>query len=198
MAPSTEQPYADRATNKRRRQREGDHEIAPRKKSTFAPSTSSSAHFSTSSNRSTTTTTTPTSIGTKSSSVGGTATFAFDHSQRQPRNYTVSIAIPGSILDNAQNAELKTYLVGQVARAAAIFHVDEIIIFREQSMSTTTTTNTATTTPTNAATSSSTMCSSTAASVDGEFVGVSDRDGKDIFDPNTFMVRILQYLETPQ
>jgi len=28
--------------------------------------------------------------------------------------YTVSIAVPGSILDNAQSAELRTYLVGQV------------------------------------------------------------------------------------
>lgn len=31
---------------------------------------------------------------------------------------TISIAIPGSILDNAQSAELRTYLAGQIARAA--------------------------------------------------------------------------------
>jgi len=30
------------------------------------------------------------------------------------RQYTVSIAVPGSILDNAQSPELRTYLVGQV------------------------------------------------------------------------------------
>jgi len=30
------------------------------------------------------------------------------------RQYTVSIAVPGSILDNAQSAELRSYLVGQV------------------------------------------------------------------------------------
>ena len=29
-------------------------------------------------------------------------------------HYTVSMALPGSILDNAQTPELKTYLAGQV------------------------------------------------------------------------------------
>ncbi|XP_068630968.1 putative methyltransferase C9orf114 [Battus philenor] len=42
---------------------------------------------------------------------------------------TVSIAIPGSILENAQSAELRTYLAGQIARAACIFCVDEIIVY---------------------------------------------------------------------
>jgi len=28
--------------------------------------------------------------------------------------YTISIALPGSIIDNAQSIELKTYLAGQV------------------------------------------------------------------------------------
>ena len=31
---------------------------------------------------------------------------------------TISIAVPGSILDNAQSVELRSYLAGQVARAA--------------------------------------------------------------------------------
>ncbi|CEG45318.1 Uncharacterized conserved protein [Plasmopara halstedii] len=48
------------------------------------------------------------------------------------RAYTLSMAIPGSILDNAQTKELKTYLAGQVARAAVIFQVDEIIVFDDQ------------------------------------------------------------------
>jgi len=30
------------------------------------------------------------------------------------RHYTVSIAVPGSIINNAQSLELKTYLAGQV------------------------------------------------------------------------------------
>ncbi|CAG7719894.1 unnamed protein product [Allacma fusca] len=45
------------------------------------------------------------------------------------REYTVSIAVAGSILDNAQSPALRAYLAGQIARAAAIFSVDEIIVF---------------------------------------------------------------------
>lgn len=37
--------------------------------------------------------------------------------QGKPRKHTLSIAIPGSVVDNAQNRELKTYLVS-CARAA--------------------------------------------------------------------------------
>ncbi|RKP38911.1 putative RNA methyltransferase, partial [Dimargaris cristalligena] len=48
------------------------------------------------------------------------------------RQYTVSIALPGSIVDNAQSAELRTYLAGQIARAAAVFNVDEIVIYDDQ------------------------------------------------------------------
>jgi len=42
---------------------------------------------------------------------------------------TVSIAIPGSILENAQTLELRTYLAGQIARAACIFQIDEVVVF---------------------------------------------------------------------
>uniref|UniRef100_A0A2R5LJC5 28S rRNA (uridine-N(3))-methyltransferase n=1 Tax=Ornithodoros turicata TaxID=34597 RepID=A0A2R5LJC5_9ACAR len=49
--------------------------------------------------------------------------------KRCGRPYTISIAVPGSIMDNAQNAELRTYLAGQVARAAAVFCVDEVVIY---------------------------------------------------------------------
>lgn len=48
-----------------------------------------------------------------------------------PRTWTVSIALPSSILQNAQSAELRMYVAGQVARAAAIYCVDELIIFTE-------------------------------------------------------------------
>ena len=48
------------------------------------------------------------------------------------RSYTVSLALPGSIIENAQSAELRTYLAGQVARAAAVFNIDEVIVFNEQ------------------------------------------------------------------
>ncbi|KAJ3605891.1 hypothetical protein NHX12_027934 [Muraenolepis orangiensis] len=55
--------------------------------------------------------------------------------QSQPsrgRAYTVSVALPGSVLDNAQSTELRTYLAGQLARACVVFCVDEIIIFEEE------------------------------------------------------------------
>ncbi|XP_018332387.1 putative methyltransferase C9orf114 homolog [Agrilus planipennis] len=42
---------------------------------------------------------------------------------------TISIAVPGSILDNAQSDEFRTYLAGQIARAAVIFQIDEIIVY---------------------------------------------------------------------
>ncbi|KAF7655239.1 hypothetical protein LDENG_00058940 [Lucifuga dentata] len=47
------------------------------------------------------------------------------------RPYTVSVALPGSVLDNAQSAELRTYLAGQIARACVVFCVDEIVVFDE-------------------------------------------------------------------
>ncbi|UJR23167.1 hypothetical protein I4U23_026185 [Adineta vaga] len=45
------------------------------------------------------------------------------------RSYTLSIAVPASILRNAQSNELRTYLAGQIGRAAAVFNIDEIIVF---------------------------------------------------------------------
>lgn len=42
---------------------------------------------------------------------------------------TVSIAVPGTILENAQSQELRAYLAGQIARAACIYRIDEIIVF---------------------------------------------------------------------
>lgn len=45
---------------------------------------------------------------------------------------TISIAVPSSILDNAQSPELRTYLAGQIARAACIYKVDEVIVFDDQ------------------------------------------------------------------
>lgn len=52
--------------------------------------------------------------------------------KRNPEICTVSIAIPGSILDNAQSPELRTYLAGQIGRAACIYNVDEIIVFDDK------------------------------------------------------------------
>jgi hypothetical protein len=47
------------------------------------------------------------------------------------RSYTLSIALPASILRNAQSKELRTYLAGQIGRAACIFNIDEIIVFND-------------------------------------------------------------------
>jgi hypothetical protein len=49
----------------------------------------------------------------------------------QGRSYTLSIALPASILRNAQSNELRTYLAGQIGRAACIFNIDEIIVFND-------------------------------------------------------------------
>eukprot|EP00979_Chaetoceros_neogracilis_P008808 scaffold1972_cov265-Chaetoceros_neogracile.AAC.22 len=50
----------------------------------------------------------------------------------QSRMATLTIAIPGSIVSNAQTQELRTHLVGQIARAAAVYHVDEIVVFNDR------------------------------------------------------------------
>lgn len=49
------------------------------------------------------------------------------------RTATISIALPSSFVANAQSPELRMYVAGQVARAAAIFRIDEIVIFEETS-----------------------------------------------------------------
>uniref|UniRef100_A0A914WCT5 Uncharacterized protein n=1 Tax=Plectus sambesii TaxID=2011161 RepID=A0A914WCT5_9BILA len=93
----------------------------------------------------------------------------------QGRRYTVSIALPGSIMDNAQSAELRTYLAGQIARAAAVFCVDEIIIFDEHAKITR---------------------NDIDAFDRGQWPqpGAMDKPG----DCNFLLARILQYLECPQ
>ncbi|KAF8712099.1 hypothetical protein HU200_028939 [Digitaria exilis] len=75
---------------------------------------------------------------------------------------TVSIAVAGSIIDNAQSLELATLLAGQIARAATVFRIDEIVVF------------------------DSTPASEKGGAGDDEESGAR------------FLVRILEYLETPQ
>ncbi|CAM8911845.1 unnamed protein product [Rhodiola kirilowii] len=48
---------------------------------------------------------------------------------------TVSIAVAGSIIDNAQSLELATRLASQIARAATIFRIDEVVVFDSKSTS---------------------------------------------------------------
>lgn len=52
--------------------------------------------------------------------------------RKKPRFSTLSIALPGSVLTNCQTKELRTLMVGQIARAATIYHVDEIIVFDDK------------------------------------------------------------------
>eukprot|EP00475_Leptophrys_vorax_P026585 TRINITY_DN3764_c0_g2_i1.p1 TRINITY_DN3764_c0_g2~~TRINITY_DN3764_c0_g2_i1.p1 ORF type:complete len:411 (-),score=132.23 TRINITY_DN3764_c0_g2_i1:39-1271(-) len=52
--------------------------------------------------------------------------------EARARKATLSIAFPGSILQNCQTRELQAYVLGQVARTAAIFRVDEVIVFAEK------------------------------------------------------------------
>lgn len=54
-----------------------------------------------------------------------------DGTRSTGRHFTVSLALPGSILDNAQSPELRTYLAGQIARALAVFSIDEVVVFDE-------------------------------------------------------------------
>lgn len=52
-----------------------------------------------------------------------------DRQKKYAEISTISMAVPGSILENAQSAELRTYLAGQIARAACVFCVDEVIVY---------------------------------------------------------------------
>ena len=54
----------------------------------------------------------------------------FTKSSKQ--NYTLSILIPSSIVDNAQSKELRTYLIGELARTIGIFKISEVIIFHDK------------------------------------------------------------------
>lgn len=85
---------------------------------------------------------------------------------------TLSIAVPGSILDNAQSQELRTYVAGQIARAACIYCVDEIIVFDDSGG----------TTPMNKQASTE--------NAEGELTTIQRSCVQ--------MARILQYLECPQ
>uniref|UniRef100_A0A0R0I6M2 Uncharacterized protein n=1 Tax=Glycine max TaxID=3847 RepID=A0A0R0I6M2_SOYBN len=77
---------------------------------------------------------------------------------------TVSIAVPGSIIDNVPTLELATRLAGQIARAATIFRINEVVVFDNKSN------------PDN----------------DSVLDNSNDESGA------SFLMQILQYLETPQ
>lgn len=52
----------------------------------------------------------------------------------QGRDWTVTLALPGSWTLNAKKPDHKTIQVGRIARAAAVFCVDEIVVFDDDPM----------------------------------------------------------------
>ncbi len=89
------------------------------------------------------------------------------------RSFTVSIALPGSIISNVQSGELRSYIAGQIARSCSIFNIDEIVIFNENP----------------------------GVSINKKRDLSGDFRGPERLEPNeadVFLGRILQYLETPQ
>ncbi|KAL3634585.1 hypothetical protein CASFOL_021639 [Castilleja foliolosa] len=81
---------------------------------------------------------------------------------------TLTIALPGSIIDNAQSLELATRLAGQIARAATIFRINEVVIFDSKSSS------------------------------DDASTDILENDMGENESGTAFLIRILRYLETPQ
>lgn len=81
---------------------------------------------------------------------------------------TVAIAIPASIIDNAQSLELATRLAGQIARAATIYRVNEIVVFDNNGKS--------------------------VEDPSASSIGNTDENESSA----AFFIRILRYLETPQ
>ena len=92
----------------------------------------------------------------------------------------MSVALPGSILDNAQSPELRSYLAGQIARALAVFNVDEVVVFDDEGRS-------------GGGEGGGEGGGGGPTTTEGEFSGVG-KHGKGCLQ----LARILQYLECPQ
>lgn len=59
--------------------------------------------------------------------------FEIVESPNKPRTYTVSMAVPASILvETCIKDSLRTYVVGQIARAANIYSIDEIVVYDDK------------------------------------------------------------------
>lgn len=108
----------------------------------------------------------------------------------KPRHHTLSIAIPGSIVTNCQTKELRTTVVGQIARAAAIYHVDEIIVYDDNLSK-----NSNSSKPVHYRDRKRNRNNSDKNNHDNASGSTKDYS---ISDPHEFMARILQYCECPQ
>ncbi|MCJ1393572.1 hypothetical protein MMC18_006447 [Xylographa bjoerkii] len=111
----------------------------------------------------------------------------------QGRAYTLSVALPGSIIakyekylplpdslhsrfTSAQSQDLKATLAGQIARALAVFCVDEVVIFDDGQGK-----------PLNQHSSTQSH----------QYNGQGDSGYSGSSDPNYFLMHLLSYLETP-
>ncbi len=119
--------------------------------------------------------------------------------RNRPRHHTLSIAIPGSIVTNCQTKELRTHLVGQIARAATIYHVDEIIVFDDKLSKSTMYEHRRRPPP---PTQQPTKREVNDEQKEGEAEAVATTPETSSFtvktDPPLFMARLLQYCECPQ
>ncbi|SCZ89065.1 BZ3500_MvSof-1268-A1-R1_Chr1-1g00928 [Microbotryum saponariae] len=112
------------------------------------------------------------------------------------RTWTTSIALPSSIVLNAQTMELRAWLVGQIARTCAIFCVTEIVVYNDNLPSTTTNTNPMASGSQNASYKPRGKYRDPTEGGENSTSGGAQQEGED--DPPTFLARILEYLETPQ
>jgi len=116
--------------------------------------------------------------------------------RNQPRLSTLSIAIPGSVVANCQTRELRTQICGQIARAATIYHVDEIIVFDDK-LSKGRNNNNFHRRP-RARDSSRSKSKDDGDQEEGSCQQQQQQQQPRVSDPHIFMARILQYCECPQ
>ncbi|KDE09394.1 hypothetical protein MVLG_00300 [Microbotryum lychnidis-dioicae p1A1 Lamole] len=144
---------------------------------------------------------------TSATSAGASSFIAMHHPEKpsaraqghegKSRTWTTSIALPSSIVLNAQTMELRAWLVGQIARTCAIFCVTEIVVYNDNLPSTTTNTNPMASGSQNASYKPrGKYRDPTEGAENSTSGGGAQQEGED--DPATFLARILEYLETPQ
>jgi hypothetical protein len=108
----------------------------------------------------------------------------------KPRRFTVSVAIPGSIVANCQTREQKTQLAGQIARAATIYHVDEIIVYDDKLAPQRRVTDDR---PNDQRVDDAAAVGTMKNNNDD-----SESERKRFSEPNAFLARVLQFCECPQ
>ncbi|EAN33612.1 putative RNA methyltransferase family protein [Theileria parva strain Muguga] len=49
----------------------------------------------------------------------------------KPRDYTISVALPVSIMENIQSDDLRAYVIGNIARTLTIYGVNEVVLYND-------------------------------------------------------------------